>query len=295
MLVGSTSLALAGRAPVPVAVVPTTGTGRTRLGAGRRGHRPGATRKAGCSTSPSGAPRGSGSPWSRCTAGRPQGPGLWTDSPLDEWEREAHEEFEKSLVPVARPRSPGVDLRAVIVLAPPGHRGPERGREGCPARRARPARVEPVHRLRLRLGHARGAALRGRPRAGRPDRGELTRRDASAGQRHRPLDPRAVRLLGKHLHAAHRARRPGDGRCAARSRGDPPAAPCRCRRPAAPAGRSRRRPRPSRPRPRRGGRRWTAPRAAPRAAGRRAPPARRCRAAPSCAPAARSPAPGRTP
>ncbi len=57
-------------------------------------------------------PTGSGSRWSPCTGGRRRAPGVWTDSPLDEWEREAHEQFEKSLAPW-RERFPEVEVRAV--------------------------------------------------------------------------------------------------------------------------------------------------------------------------------------
>jgi nucleotide-binding universal stress UspA family protein len=38
---------------------------------------------------------------------------VWTDSPLDEWEREAHEQFEKALAPW-RARFHDVELRTVV-------------------------------------------------------------------------------------------------------------------------------------------------------------------------------------
>ena len=112
MLVGSTSLAVAGRSPVPVAVVPTgwqaddheaepvvLGVDPSRTGdhllhlAFRRAERLGV---------PLVAVHG----WEAPSA-------LWTDAPVDEWEREAHEEFQKVLEPW-RGRFRGVDLRVVV-------------------------------------------------------------------------------------------------------------------------------------------------------------------------------------
>jgi nucleotide-binding universal stress UspA family protein len=111
MLVGSTSLAVAGRSPVPVAVVPTgwrpdehssapvvLGVDPTRTGkhllhlAFRRAERLGV---------PLVAVHGWEAPSS-----------LWTDSPVDEWEREAHEQFLEVLEPW-RLRFGAVELRPV--------------------------------------------------------------------------------------------------------------------------------------------------------------------------------------
>ncbi len=112
MLVGSTSLAVAGRSPVPVAVVPTgwhpddhtsgpvvLGVDPSRTGkhllhlAFRRAERLGV---------PLVAVHGWEAPSS-----------LWTDSPVDEWEREAHEQFQEVLEPW-RLRFAEVELRTVV-------------------------------------------------------------------------------------------------------------------------------------------------------------------------------------
>lgn len=112
MLVGSTSLAVAGRSPVPVAVVPTgwrpdehtsepvvLGVDPSRAGkhllhlAFRRAERLGV---------PLVAVHG----WEAPSA-------LWTDTPADEWEREAHEQFQEVLEPW-RLRFGGVELRTVV-------------------------------------------------------------------------------------------------------------------------------------------------------------------------------------
>ena len=112
MLVGSTSLALAGRAPVPVAVIPTGWQADAHTSepvvVGVDPLRPSsrllhlAFRRA----------ERLGVPLVTVHGWEAPGSGTWTDSPLDEWEREAHEKFEQSLVPW-RERFPRVDLRPV--------------------------------------------------------------------------------------------------------------------------------------------------------------------------------------
>jgi nucleotide-binding universal stress UspA family protein len=111
LLVGSTSLSVAGRSPVPVSVVPTgwvpeahttepvvLGVDPSRAThhlmhlAFRRAERLGV---------PLVAVHG----WEAPSA-------LWTDAPVDEWEREAHEQFAKVLEPW-RLRFGAVDLRPV--------------------------------------------------------------------------------------------------------------------------------------------------------------------------------------
>jgi nucleotide-binding universal stress UspA family protein len=111
LLVGSTSLAVAGRSPVPVAVVPTgwqpqdhatqpvvVGVDPDRTGphllhlAFRRAERRGV---------PLVAVHG----WEAPSA-------LWTDTPADEWQRESHEAFAKTLEPW-RARFRAVELRTV--------------------------------------------------------------------------------------------------------------------------------------------------------------------------------------
>jgi nucleotide-binding universal stress UspA family protein len=111
MLVGSTSLAVAGRSPIPVAVVPTGwspeehATEPVVLGVDPA--RPGshllhlAFRRAERLGVPLVAVHG----WEAPSA-------LWTDSPVDEWEREAHEEFQKTLARWTA-RFPEVEVRAV--------------------------------------------------------------------------------------------------------------------------------------------------------------------------------------
>ena len=110
LLVGSTSLALAGRSPVPVAVVPTGwdcdahGTEPVVVGIdplrphGRLLHL--AFRRA----QRQGVPLVIVHGWEA-----PSAP-VWTDGPLDEWEREAHERFRAVVDPWAK-RFPEVELR----------------------------------------------------------------------------------------------------------------------------------------------------------------------------------------
>jgi nucleotide-binding universal stress UspA family protein len=112
LIVGSTSLAVAGRAPVPVAVVPTGWDESAHQGkpivvgvdpyresrhllqlAFRRAERLGAPLVAVHGWEAPGAP-------------------VWTDSPIDEWERESHQKFQEMLTPWSE-RYPGVDLRPV--------------------------------------------------------------------------------------------------------------------------------------------------------------------------------------
>ena len=98
MLVGSTSLAVAGRSPVPVAVVPTGWvpedhtTEPVVLGVdpSRATHH--LMRLAFRQAERLGVPLVAVHGWEAPSA-------LWTDSPVDEWEREAHEEFAKVLEP----------------------------------------------------------------------------------------------------------------------------------------------------------------------------------------------------
>jgi nucleotide-binding universal stress UspA family protein len=112
MLVGSTSLAVAGRSPVPVAVVPTgwrpedhvsepvvlgvdpARTGRQLLHL--------AFRRAERLAVPLVAVHG----WEAPSA-------LWADTAVDEWERESHEQFHEVLAPW-RTRFPEVELRTVV-------------------------------------------------------------------------------------------------------------------------------------------------------------------------------------
>jgi nucleotide-binding universal stress UspA family protein len=110
LLVGSTSLALAGRSPVPVTVVPTGwdcdahGTEPVVVGIdplrphGRLLHL--AFRRAQRLDVPLAVVHG----WEA-----PSAP-VWSDGPLDEWEREAHERFRASVEPWAK-RFPEVELR----------------------------------------------------------------------------------------------------------------------------------------------------------------------------------------
>lgn len=111
VLVGSTSLAVAGRSPVPVAVVPTGWvpedhtTEPVVLGVdpSRATHH--LMRLAFRQAERLGVPLVAVHGWEAPSA-------LWTDSPVDEWEREAHEEFAKVLEPW-RLRFGAVDLRPV--------------------------------------------------------------------------------------------------------------------------------------------------------------------------------------
>jgi nucleotide-binding universal stress UspA family protein len=110
LLVGSTSLALAGRSPVPVAVVPTGwdcdahGTDPVVVGIDpQRAHSRLlhlAFRRAQRLAVPLVVVHG----WEA-----PSAP-VWSDGPLDEWEREAHERFRTAVDPWAK-RFPEVELR----------------------------------------------------------------------------------------------------------------------------------------------------------------------------------------
>ena len=110
--VGSTSLAVAGRASVPVAVVPTGWDQKTHNGqpivVGVDPYRPTsrlmhlACRRAERLEVPLVAVHGWEAP----------GAPVWTDSPVDEWERESHEEFSE-VVDSWRGRFPALELRAV--------------------------------------------------------------------------------------------------------------------------------------------------------------------------------------
>jgi nucleotide-binding universal stress UspA family protein len=112
LIVGSTSLALAGRAGIPVAVVPTGWDESAHLQepvvVGLDPYRESrrllqlAFRRAERLGVPLVAVHG----WEA-----PSAP-VWSDSPVDEWERESHEKFHELLVPW-RERFPGVDLRSV--------------------------------------------------------------------------------------------------------------------------------------------------------------------------------------
>lgn len=112
LIVGSTSLAVAGRASVPVVVVPTgwdedshqrqpivVGVDPYRENrhllqlAFRRAERLGVRLVAVHGWEAPGAP-------------------VWTDAPVDEWERESHEKFHELLAPWGK-RYPAVDLRPV--------------------------------------------------------------------------------------------------------------------------------------------------------------------------------------
>ncbi len=118
LLVGSTSLALAGRSPVPVSVVPTGWDcdahdaepvvvgidplrphGRLLHLAFRRAQR-------------HGVPLTVVHGWEA-----PSTP-VWTDGPLDEWEREAHERFRAAVDPWAK-RFPGVELHTATTSRHP--------------------------------------------------------------------------------------------------------------------------------------------------------------------------------
>ncbi len=112
LIVGSTSLAVAGRAPVPVAVVPTGWDERAHqeqpVVVGVDPYRESrhllqlAFRRADRFGVPLVAVHGWEAP----------GAPVWTDSPVDEWERESHQTFHEVLTPW-RERYPEVDLRAV--------------------------------------------------------------------------------------------------------------------------------------------------------------------------------------
>lgn len=112
LIVGSTSLAVAGRAGVPVAVVPTGWDEPAHQGqplvVGVDPYRESrhllqlAFRRAERIDVPLVAVHG----WE--TPGAP----VWDESPVDEWERESHERFHQLLAPW-RERYPGVDLRTV--------------------------------------------------------------------------------------------------------------------------------------------------------------------------------------
>ncbi len=112
LIVGSTSLAVAGRADVPVAVIPTGWDEDAHTGAPivvgvdpyresrrllqlafRRAERLGVPLVAVHGWEAPGAP-------------------VWSDSPVDEWERESHERFHEMLTPWHE-RFPDVDLRPV--------------------------------------------------------------------------------------------------------------------------------------------------------------------------------------
>ena len=112
LIVGSTSLAVAGRADVPVAVVPTGWDEHAHSEApivvGVDPYRESrrllqlAFRRAERLGVPLVAVHGWESP----------GAPVWSDSPVDEWERESHERFHEVLEPW-RDRFPDVDLRPV--------------------------------------------------------------------------------------------------------------------------------------------------------------------------------------
>ena len=112
LIVGSTSLALAGRADIPVAVVPTGWDESAHLDepvvVGVDPYRESrrllqlAFRRAERLGVPLVAVHG----WES-----PSAP-VWTDSPVDEWERESHEKFHELLAPW-RERYPAVEARAV--------------------------------------------------------------------------------------------------------------------------------------------------------------------------------------
>ena len=112
MLVGSTSLAVAGRSPVPVAIIPSGWQSPAHTGQPVVvGVDPGrshsrllhlAFRRAERLKVPLVAVHGWEAP----------GSGMWTDSPLDEWERAAHEQFEQALAPWHE-RFAAVELRVV--------------------------------------------------------------------------------------------------------------------------------------------------------------------------------------
>jgi nucleotide-binding universal stress UspA family protein len=116
LIVGSTSLAVAGRAAVPVAVVPTGWDQKPHAdqpivvgvdpyrGTSRLLHL--AFRRAGQLGVPLVAVHGWEAP----------GAPVWTDSPVDEWERESHQKFERE-IETWRERFPEVELR----LAASGH------------------------------------------------------------------------------------------------------------------------------------------------------------------------------
>lgn len=109
LVVGSTSLAVAGRCPVPVAVVPHDWSQEAHadrplvlgLDPYRPHHR--LLHLAFLRADRLGVPLVAVHGWEG--AGVP----VWTDSPVDEWEREAHAEFEKALGPW-RERFPDVQL-----------------------------------------------------------------------------------------------------------------------------------------------------------------------------------------
>jgi nucleotide-binding universal stress UspA family protein len=112
LIVGSTSLTLAGRAAVPVAVVPSGWDAEAHAGepvvVGIDPYREShhllhlAFRRAETLGVPLVAVHGWEAP----------GAPVWTDSPVDEWERESHEQFRTVLGPW-RERFPGVELRDV--------------------------------------------------------------------------------------------------------------------------------------------------------------------------------------
>lgn len=112
LLVGSTSLALAGRAAVPVAVVPTEWDQEAHaeqpIVLGVDPYRP-ADRLLEMAFSRA---QRQGVPLVAVHGWEAPGAPVWTDAPLDEWEREAHEEFQKVLAGW-RSRFPDVEVRQV--------------------------------------------------------------------------------------------------------------------------------------------------------------------------------------
>lgn len=112
MIVGSTSLSVAGRAACPVVVVPTGWQQAEHAGhplvVGVDPYRPSeqlletALLRARSLTVPLVAVHG----WEA-----PSAP-VWSDSPLDEWERESHEKFAGAVTDAAA-RVPGVEVRTV--------------------------------------------------------------------------------------------------------------------------------------------------------------------------------------